>query len=178
MFSPAYFSIGPIKSNMRKTKAVTIKPESKFHNETFTITGSGTLNLCEMATGDGAQDRSGRKIKLTQAQYMLRSSTANTAIRAILYVPKDQSDDLILANNYDPVDNALFWVLDDKFWDPNGSATVGSYVHRFPNGLFTEYGDNTDTAAAIKKGGVKLFLSATGTGSDIVGHTKVWYYDN
>jgi len=131
-----------------------------------------------MGAGDGAQQRSGRKIKLTQAQYMFRSDTGNVPIRAILYVPKDQSDDLILANNFNPVDNSLFWVLDDQLWDPNGGTTVGTYIHRFSNGLYTEYGDTSDTAAAIKKGGVKLFLSATGTGNTIVGHTKVWYYDN
>ena len=160
---------------MRRTPMY-LKPETKYFNQNVP-TGSAvsrTVNCCRMDAGTGVSERIGRKITLKSVGYMLTVS-GNTRIRCILYVPKDQSDELVLSGANDAVENDKFWVIHDKLWDPNGSATVAQHNHRFPMGMGVEYGG--PLGDDINRNGVRLAVVTPGAAS-ANGHTKIWYADN
>jgi len=160
---------------MRRTPMY-LKPETKYFNQAIPTASvaSRTINCCRMDAGTGVSERIGRKITLKSVSY-LGIAPSGTSCRAILYVPKDQSDELVLSGYTAGVDNDKFWVISDKLWDANGSLTAFQHSHRFPMGMGVEYGG--PLGDDINRNGVRLLLATDGV-TTINGHTKIWYADN
>lgn len=155
------------------------KPESKYYNLDVSsdpgTSASLTANMCRIPAGTGVEQRVGRKIKLLSAEYCGQLTT-NNPVRIIMYVPKDQSDELVLANQSSSVDNDKFWVIHDKFYDSNGGNTIFQFRKTFRFGINTEFGGTAGDD--INKNGVRLSITKLNATDSARYHTKVWYLDN
>lgn len=154
------------------------RPESKFKNAAIvhSATTQSTTNCARMQAGTANQNRVGRKIRIKSVEALV-SAPSGTSVRAILYVPKDQSDELIPGSVTEAIDNSLFWVLEDRLLQPQGGnvATNGWMKHSFPYSIVTEYGG--PNADDINRNGPRLCL-VTSASVTVSGHTKIWYTDN
>lgn len=155
------------------------RPESKFYNQEITAhsaTTQSTTNAARIAAGTGKSERIGRKVRIKSVECLI-SATAGVSVRAILYVPKDQSDELIPSSLTAPIDNATFWVLEDRLLQPQGSnvKTNGWMKHSFPYSIVTEYGG--PNATDINRNGPRLCL-VTDASATVTGHTKIWFTDS
>lgn len=151
-------------------------PESKYFNQAITHSGTeSTQVLTAIASGTSTEQRVGRKIKLKSILMNLSGVGSGIQTRCILYVPKVATQELSLSNPADAVDNDQYWVLRDWWMADKLQNQPNIYTHTFPMGLNVEY---TGTAAATPaKNAVKLYMTCTGIGGSISGHTKVWYTD-
>lgn len=162
---PTTRSIARVVRGMQETKYVNTPIA-----HSATTTSTTVISSC--AQGSGPEARDGRKVMMNAAELQIvQTGTPITAVRVIVYVPKDASDTIGLTNYYDPIDNDTHWVLMDMMMSPEAlSSTLTRRLRRL---LTCEYNDNTGNAT---RNAVKLYLHSSASAT-IQGHTKMWYKD-
>lgn len=140
-----------------------------------------TIGICDIAAGDGINNRTGHEIYLNRLffRYSVVTGDATNDVRFVLYSKKDSSAaDMAITTN-DPIDPDQFTVYMDKLCtvNTNNSSKICSGNYRWRGRGKKVIFDGTAYQSQTQ-GNTKLYIvsdSSVAPNPSISGHVKTWY---